>query len=528
MSLLDFDKLSLENLEIEFAESTEERPEKDAQPLPYKVLIADDEEEIHRVTKMILTGFRFEGRGVEFIDTYSGEETKAVLRQHPDISVMLLDVVMERKDSGLDVVAVLRNEIGNKTTRVILRTGQPGEAPEESVIRDYDINDYKIKTDFTARKLKTTIYTAIRNYRDLVILERHRQGLESIIKSSAKLFEHNSYNDFLVTILEELSRFNYYDMDVVYFRSGMELDGFVTVEQQETNYIVAATGEYENIVGSELKNIESLTHVVEWMNSENRVGGLIHKLDQGFIVESHGKSALRNFIYINGPCEYFDYNLINLFLSNFSIALDNYIMNNMIYSSQKEIVYALAETVECHSLETGSHIKRISKMMHQFALCLFYSNAEAEMLKLASTMHDLGKIGMPSAILNKPGKLTSEEFEIMKTHTIGGHRILSNSGLPIMKIAGDIARSHHERYDGRGYPDQISGNDISLNARMMAIVDVFDAMTHRRVYKDAFSIPETLNYIESERGKHFDPDLVDVFVKNLNRIIGNLDHEMGC
>ncbi len=130
--------------------------------------------------------------------------------------------------------------------------------------------------------------------------------------------------------------------------------------------------------------------------------------------------------------------------------------------------------------------------MYQFCLCNHYSYSESEVVKVASTMHDLGKIAIPDKILKKPGRLDTDEFEVIKSHTTHGYKILNNSDLEVLKIAADIALNHHEKFDGSGYPAGKKGREIPLNARMLSIIDVFDAMTHRRIYKEAVSQEETL------------------------------------
>jgi response regulator RpfG family c-di-GMP phosphodiesterase len=253
----------------------------------------------------------------------------------------------------------------------------------------------------------------------------------------------------------------------------------------------------------------------ESMNKES----LVHGVESGFVILSRGKSQLNNFIYIESHVKNLDFQLINLFLSNFSVALDNYILNNMLQSSQREIVFTLAETVESHFEETGSHTKRITEMMYNFAIVLRYSYAEAEMIKLASSMHDLGKVAIPDEILKKPGKLTMDEFEIMKEHTSYGYNILKKPDLPIIKMASEIALNHHEKWDGSGYPSKKKGLEIPKFARMMAIVDVYDAMTHNRVYKRKVSTEEAVEYIQGQKEKHFDPELVTIFLKHLDKIL---------
>lgn len=157
-------------------------------------------------------------------------------------------------------------------------------------------------------------------------------------------------------------------------------------------------------------------------------------------------------------------------------------------------------------------------MMYQFALKVHFSYAEAEMVKVASTMHDVGKIAIPDAILKKKGRLTMEEFEQVQEHSRIGYKILSKSNLDILKLAAELALNHHERFDGTGYPNGMMGRVIPLSSRMLAIVDVFDAMTHKRVYKEAAPMEEAISYLRDQKGRHFDPELVEVFIKNLEEI----------
>ena len=284
------------------------------------------------------------------------------------------------------------------------------------------------------------------------------------------------------------------------------------------NIIVAATGKYEAFIGQDLLEVNELEHLSKWL-MKDRSGKIIYKIDEGFIIESRGKSQLSNFIFIEGVGASYDFELIQLFLSNFSVALDNFILSNILSSTQQDVVIALGETIESHFEETGTHVKRISEMMYRFAQINEVAPSECEILRIASSLHDLGKIAIPDSILKKPGRLTPDEFEIIKTHTNEGYRIISKSKSPFLELAAEIALNHHEKYDGTGYPMQKTGDDIPYFARMMAIVDVFDAMTHKRVYKDAYSVEEALRYLEENKGRHFDPELTQQFIDHLDTIL---------
>ncbi|MBD0346980.1 MAG: adenylate/guanylate cyclase domain-containing response regulator [Coleofasciculus sp. Co-bin14] len=152
----------------------------------WKIIVVDDEAEIHNVTKLVLNDFTFEGKPLTFLSAYSGEEAKALIEEHPDTALILLDVVMETDDAGLEVVKYIRDVLGNLLVRIILRTGQPGQAPEDVVIIHYDINDYKTKTELTTRKLFTALVSALRAFRALTKLEESRRELAQIAQASAR------------------------------------------------------------------------------------------------------------------------------------------------------------------------------------------------------------------------------------------------------------------------------------------------------------------------------------------------------
>ncbi|MCT7909124.1 HD domain-containing phosphohydrolase [Aliarcobacter butzleri] len=193
--------------------------------------------------------------------------------------------------------------------------------------------------------------------------------------------------------------------------------------------------------------------------------------------------------------------------------------NKEIEEIQKEIIFTMGSIAESRSKETSEHIERVAKYTELIALELGLEPKEAKMLKLASPMHDIGKIAIPDYILNKPAKLTPEEFEIVKTHTIKGYEMLNLSERPLLKTAAIIALTHHEKYDGTGYPKGLKGEEIPLYGRITAIADVFDALAHERCYKKAWRVDKIVEYIKEERGKHFDPKLVDLFFENFDKIL---------
>ncbi|QEZ89014.1 multi-sensor domain-containing response regulator c-di-GMP phosphodiesterase, RpfG family [Aliarcobacter cibarius] len=186
---------------------------------------------------------------------------------------------------------------------------------------------------------------------------------------------------------------------------------------------------------------------------------------------------------------------------------------------QRDIIFTMGSIAEFKSKETGEHIKRVAKYSKILALAYGLDETEASMIELASPMHDIGKIAISDDILNKPTRLTFEEFEIIKTHTQKGYEMLSVSSRPLLKMAATIAYSHHEKYDGTGYPLGLKGENIPLYGRITAIADVFDALSQDRCYKKAWHIDDILEYIKKEEGTYFDPVLVDLFFKNIDTIL---------
>ncbi|HET8806879.1 MAG TPA: HD domain-containing phosphohydrolase [Methylophaga sp.] len=183
--------------------------------------------------------------------------------------------------------------------------------------------------------------------------------------------------------------------------------------------------------------------------------------------------------------------------------------------NQIEMIHVLTELMESTSDETGKHIRRVSECCRLLALYHeSLTDEDADVMFHASPMHDIGKITIPHEILHKAGKLTEDEFAIMKTHTTRAYEILKHSRRKYSKAAAIIAYQHHERWDGKGYPQGLIAEDIHIYGRVAGIIDVFDALLHKRVYKDAWSFDETFNYLKANSGSHFDPYLVTLMLEH--------------
>ena len=172
---------------------------------PWRVLVVDDEPDVHAVTRLTLQGVSYKDRAVELLSAYSAKDGMDILRTETDIALVLLDVVMESDHAGLEMVREVREGLGNRLVRIVLRTGQPGQAPEQEVIVSYDINDYKAKTELTAQKLFTTVIASLRAYESLFIIERSRQGLDAILAATSNLYQIQSLREFASGVLRQIS-----------------------------------------------------------------------------------------------------------------------------------------------------------------------------------------------------------------------------------------------------------------------------------------------------------------------------------
>ncbi len=189
-----------------------------------------------------------------------------------------------------------------------------------------------------------------------------------------------------------------------------------------------------------------------------------------------------------------------------------------IMEAQREIVSRLSDVIEMRSRETGNHVRRVAQIAHYLALAYGLSAAEADMIRLAAPLHDIGKAGIPDAILMKNGKLVDDEFEIIKTHTTIGHEMLMNSDQPIIQAGAIIALQHHEHWDGSGYPHGLAGEQIHIYGRITCLADIYDVLLQKRQHKESWHAERARNYVQMHSGTFFDPHLAQLFLQNIDSI----------
>ena len=482
----------------------------------WNVLIADDDTAIHSVTKLVLSDVMFEGRPLNFISAYSGKQTKEVLAKDQEIAIVLLDVVMETPNSGLEIVKFLREQQHNHMTRIILRTGQPGEAPERSIITEYDINDYKEKADLTSQRLFSCVLSALRSYRDIVTIEQGKRGLERIIESSNLLFQaNNSLSDFAHAVLDQLSALLQSDSSFIYFRN--------------TNFAAFGSAEDFQIING-TPALSSFLHKPIAQLSTERIQAKVEEILKlktsqitdfeylGYFVSRNGFESV---LYLGSRIKFsgHDRKILDLFSSNITRALENLSLNRDILDAQRRLLHLIGDAIETRQVVESGHLRRTSNFSLTLGTMLKLSAVEKEQLTAAVSLHDVGMIMVPQEIITKVSTLDQTETSLMRQHTLAGGQLLASNGKADNRHAAIVAAQHHEQWDGSGYPKGLQSEAIHLFARICTLADNVDALSHPRPWRPALSAEEIRQFLIQERAKRFDPSLVDLVLSDFDTFI---------
>jgi response regulator RpfG family c-di-GMP phosphodiesterase len=470
----------------------------------WKLLVVDDEPDVRAITRINLRGFRFDERDLEILEADSAHQAKEILSREKDIAAALIDVVMETDDAGLKLVQHIREELGNGMIRLVIRTGQPGLAPERFVIDNFDIDDYHDKTEMTATRLYTTVRSAVKNYRDLKTIDLNRVGLKQVLEAAPDIYHigNTSLEKFFNGVLTQIIGLcNLSEGSFISTIPGM----IATLDGQEVT-VHATTG---NI--NDPKRVNEIREECTQIIMEGRDSGALRR--DTFVVSLTIEEKPVGFIYIEPTRDLSasDRDLIKITARQCSSALENLRLHIDLKTAYDNAIEMLALVAEYKDKTTGAHIRRIDNYTRRVAMELGVSEHEAELYGQASRLHDIGKVGIPDQVLCKPGKLTDEEYIVMKTHTDLGGRLLNKDSH--FSLAFNIALNHHERWDGSGYPKGIPARELPIATRIVSVVDVFDALISRRPYKESWPIEKALALLRENAGTQFDPAVVEAFLR---------------
>ncbi|MDL2356680.1 MAG: DUF3369 domain-containing protein [Pseudomonadota bacterium] len=477
---------------------------------PWRVLIVDDDADVHAVTRLALRNVSFKGRELELFSAYSGADGFRLLRDTADVALVLLDVVMETEDAGLVLARRIREELDNQTVRVVLRTGQPGQAPEQRVIIDYDINDYKAKTELTTQRLFTAVISALRAYESLTQLERSRAGLGKILAGATNLYQAGSLREFASGVLGQVSAV----LDV-------GADGMLCMMAADGAEpgVLAATGIYAAL--AEQAQLPS-SHPLLCTFARALVEQASQFEQDATVFLIHTQQQQRLCIAVSPPLPIapVQRDLLELYCQRIAAAFDNQYLFERLRTTQEATVAVLAEVAEYRNPGALAHVCRVRDLSARVAQRM-QRNAVADpqlsaqlvgLIGLASMLHDIGMLAAFD-LAEQPVSLTDEQRRAMQRHAAIGQAVLERAagavgGVSYLTFGAQIAGGHHERYDGAGYPNGLAGRAIPLAARIVAAADVFDALLHARAYQPAWPRAAALDYLRRHSGSEFDPDVV--------------------
>lgn len=462
----------------------------------WKILIVDDEPEVHAVTKLALNDFNFLGRGLKFYSAFSGEEAKKLIDEHPDAAILLLDVVMETDDAGLQVARYIREKADNHFTRIILRTGQPGQAPERTVIVNYDINDYKSKTELTAQKLFTAVMSSLRSYRDIMSIDQSRHGLEKIISASTNLYALQPMNSFVDGLVQQLS----------WVIGGAKQTLYATANEEGTSYkVLAAHGEDSKVsVGQTLRSVIPSKALAELENVIANHGSFYGEDFVLMYCRSHCREH-GSVLFIGGLSRTLtadDHHVLQLFAENVQLAQDNVVC----LEDSDRFLARLADQLMLHHANHFNNVldgSREGRIAYRLAQAVNADEAEATalawslfaqarpLLDCASTAVAANETTCQQRVARSLRALTHGEHEA----TQKAHRAL-------------IERL--ERWDGLGLPEGKQGSDIALSTQVLLLTEQLVDW-----FKEETSDADIKTRLDDEKGRYYSPEFLEQALKLL-------------
>lgn len=485
---------------------------------PWRVLVVDDDPDVHAVTRLALRNVSFKGRALELLSAHSGAEGFHMLSSSVDIALVLLDVVMETENAGLVLARRIREELGNHTVRVVLRTGQPGQAPEQQVIIDYDINDYKSKTELTTQRLFTVVISALRAYESLVMLERSRAGLSNILAGVNNLYHAGSLREFASGVLAQIS--------AVLGIGGDGMLCLLAVPGREPT-VLAATGVWAALAADGALPLE---HPLRPAFMRALAEDISHSSPLGTVMPIRTEQQQRVGIAVCPPLSMAEIQreLLVLYCQRIAAAFDNQYLFEQAKHTEAATVALLAQVAHSRCAGAAVHAERVRRLSERIAGRLREREGEGNsgearlepeltpqmisMLGLASMLHDIG-MGEACTDLSHDQPYSASARAAMQRHALIGSAALKRAAAgagasSYLSLAAIIAAGHHEHYDGSGYPRGLAGRAVALSARIVAVADTFAAMTAERAYRPRSSCAQALDHLREQAGHQFDPLVV--------------------
>ena len=423
----------------------------------------------------------------DILASLNGHDAIEIINEE-QIDLILLDIMMPEID-GYEVCKRLKENSKTKDIPIIFITAK---TDEESIKKAYEVGgvDY-ITKPFKAIEVLSRINTHLTLAEQKTFLEHSLEENMILLNQYKQVVDESS----LVSKTDLMGKITYAN------------DEFAKISGYTKDELI---GKSQNIVRH--PDVANSVYKEMWQTIKNKQiwrGEVKNKKKDGtyYVVFA----IIMPILDLNGD--------IKEYISVRHDITDIYNLKQEIVETQKEVVFTMGAIGETRSKETGKHVKRVAEYSRVFGKYCNLSEEEIELLVDASPMHDIGKIAIPDNILHKTGKLNDEEFQIMRTHAEIGYTMLNHSSRPLLKTAAIIALEHHERWDGNGYPNYLKGEEIAIEGRITAIADVFDALGSQRCYKKSWKDEDIFEYLKKEKGKQFDPNLVDIFFEHIDEFL---------
>ena len=466
----------------------------------WKILIVDDEPEVHAVTKLALSDFNFLGRGLEFHSAFSGEEAYSLIEQHPDAAILLLDVVMETDDAGLKVARYIREQAQNHYTRIILRTGQPGQAPERTVIVNYDINDYKSKTELTAQKLFTAVMSSLRSFRDIMSIDQSRHGLEKIIAASSNLYALQPMNRFVDGLVQQLS----------WVIGGARQTLYATADSEGRSYqVVAAYGEDASVaVGQTLRSV---------LNAE-----ALSELDD--VIANHGSYYGDDFVlmYCRSHCRPHgsvlfiggisrqltedDHHVLQLFAENVQLAQDNVVC---LEDSDQFLARLGDQLMELRDANFASdQLPAAASLSYRIGQLVSPQN-EAKNTALAWFLYEPAGPLLQCAPDSVAANQTTCQQRVSRSL-----RALAHGQHVATQVAHRALVERLERWDGMGLPDGKQGKAIGTSTQVLLLTEQLLEWQQQTLSESDVKVR-----LEAEKARYYSPEFLNAVMPQLKQLL---------
>lgn len=485
---------------------------------PWLVLVIDDEPEVHAITRLALRDCEFLARRLEFLSARNAAEARATLARHPDIALAFIDVVMETEHAGLDLVAFIRQVMGNETMRLILRTGQAGVAPEREVIRDFDVNDYLTKTGISSGRLYTATIVALRTYAHLAALHseqrqfnRYRGRVEALTGTISPLFEAHTLQELAGRLLEWLGSLMWPgDTDA----GRLPLHGVVVQPRASGFDLLATLGRFQR---DESTPLEPGVHQV--LRDCLAAGRSLVAPGRcvAHFTRSHGRVVLA-YLEGVGAVSAAELRLLELFSQTLALASDKLEFEHNLVDAQAEMVGTLSKLLAVHPVKSSNQARRLAHLSRLLARLHGLPEDQCQALFIVAPWHDIGRFANHECLAN-PIALSDADWMSMREHSSHGASMFEPSDKPLLQAAAAVAVQGHEWYDGSGHPQGLRAQDIHLFARIVAVVDTFNTLSHRIGDSPAWDYARVEVELQRGRGSQFDPALVDLLLERIDEAI---------